>query len=62
MVDTFTRFCPTLDPRFHYRGEDVVQTLERVCRSIGYPHTIRVDQGSEFVSRDLDLWAETPMA
>ena len=25
--------------------------------TIGYPKTIRVDQGSEFVSRDLDLWA-----
>jgi transposase InsO family protein len=24
-----------------------------------YPTTIRVDQGSEFVSRDLDLWAYT---
>ncbi|CAK02856.1 putative transposase-related protein (plasmid) [Rhizobium johnstonii 3841] len=38
-------------------GEDVVQTLERVCRNVGYPKTIRVDQGTEFVSRDLDLWA-----
>ena len=57
VVDTFTRFCPTLDPRFGYQGEDVVQTLERVCGSIGYPQTIRVDQGSEFVSRDPDLWA-----
>ena len=35
----------------------MVQTLERVCASSGYPTTIRVDQGSEFVSRDLDLWA-----
>lgn len=26
---------------------------------IGYPKTIRVDQGSEFISRDLDLWAYT---
>jgi hypothetical protein len=34
-------------------------TLERVCGEIGYPRTIRVDQGSEFVSRDLDLWAYT---
>ena len=25
----------------------------------GYPKTIRVDQGSEFISRDLDLWAYT---
>ena len=36
-----------------------MQTLERVCGSIGYPQTIRVDQGSEFVSRDLALWAYT---
>jgi putative transposase len=40
-----------------YRGEDVVQVLERTCAGIDYPRTIRVDQGSEFVSRDLDLWA-----
>lgn len=57
VVDTFSRFCPVLDPRFSYRGEDVVVTLERACRVTGYPKTIRVDQGTEFVSRDLDLWA-----
>ncbi len=44
-------------PRFSYRAENVVATLERVCAKLGYPKTIRVDQGSEFVSRDLDLWA-----
>jgi putative transposase len=32
MVDTFSRYVPVLDPRFSYRGEDVVQTLEDVCR------------------------------
>ena len=57
IVDTFTRFSPAVDPRFSYRGEDVVQTLERICRSVGYPKAIRVDNGSEFISRDLDLWA-----
>ncbi len=57
IVDTFSRFSPAVDARFSYRGEDVVLTLERICRSVGYPKTIRVDQGSEFISRDLDLWA-----
>ncbi len=57
VVDTFTRYVPVLDPRFSYRAEDVVRALEQVCPIVGYPKTIRVDQGSEFVSRDLDLWA-----
>jgi putative transposase len=46
---------PVKDARFSYRGEDVVATLDRICREIGYPKTIRVDNGSEFVSRDMDL-------
>jgi putative transposase len=57
VVDTFSRFSPIIDPRFSYRAENVVQALERICTNIGYPKTIRVDQGSEFVSRDMDLWA-----
>ena len=57
VVDIHSRLCPAADPRFAYRGEDVVQTLERVCATVGYPKTIRVDNGSEFISRDLDLWA-----
>jgi putative transposase len=57
IVDTFSRFSPAVDPRFSYRGEDVVLTLERICKTVGHPKTIRVDQGSEFVLRDLDNWA-----
>jgi putative transposase len=33
------------------------RSLEDVGRQLGFPKTIRVDQGTEFVSRDLDLWA-----
>ena len=35
VVDTFSRFCPVVDARFSYKGEDVVQTLERACRQVG---------------------------
>ena len=57
IVDTHSRCCPATHVRFQYRGEDVVQTLERICTKVGYPKTIRVDNSSEFISRDLDLWA-----
>jgi putative transposase len=57
IVDTFSRFSPAVEPRFSFSGADVVEVLEGVCKEVGFPATIRVDQGSEFVSRDLDLWA-----
>jgi putative transposase len=57
VVDTFSRFSPVIDPRFSYQAEDLVATLEQVCAATGCPKMIRVDQGSEFVSRDLDLGA-----
>lgn len=57
VVDIFTRLAPAIDVRQNYRGADVVETLEQAARTFGYPKTIRVDNGPEFVSRDLDLWA-----
>ncbi|MBP0617770.1 hypothetical protein J6595_19475 [Jiella sp. KSK16Y-1] len=30
VVNTFSRFSPVIDPRFSYRGEDVVRALERI--------------------------------
>lgn len=41
VVDTFPWFSPVIDPKFSYRGEDVVATLDHVCRQIGYPKTIK---------------------
>jgi len=35
-------------------------TLEPVCKTVGYPQTIRVDQKSEFASRDLDTCRSSP--
>ena len=57
VVDAFSRYAPVLDACFAHRGEDVVRTLDQTCRRTGYPKCIRVDPGSEFISRDLDLWA-----
>ena len=57
MLDTFTKFSPTIEPRLAWRGSSVVEVLEKVCRQYGFPRTIRVDQGPEFISKDLDLWA-----
>lgn len=48
-----------LNLQFSYRCEDAMGTLEGVCAQIGCPKSIRVDLGSEFISRDLDLWAYT---
>jgi len=57
VIDIFSRFSPALAPRFTFRGTDVVEILEGVCNAVGFRATIRVDQGSEFVSRDLGVWA-----
>ena len=34
-----------------------MEILEEVDRQVGFPAAIRVDQGTKFVSRDLDPWA-----
>jgi putative transposase len=57
IVDTFSRLSPGIDVRQSYRGMDVVETLERIAAETGYPKTIRVDNGPEFISKELDLWA-----
>ncbi len=57
IVDAFTRLSPAIDVRQKYLGLDVVETLGRVTKVYGLPKTIRVDNGPEFISKDLDLWA-----
>jgi putative transposase len=36
IVDTFSRFSPAVEPRFNFRGADVVEVLERVGRQGGF--------------------------
>jgi putative transposase len=57
IVDTLSRLSPAIDVRHSYRGSDVIETLERGAAMFGCPRTIRVDNGPEFISKELDLWA-----
>lgn len=47
-----------LRPRFLLaQGADVVAVLERASETAGNPTAIRLDNGPEFISREVDLWA-----
>jgi len=57
IIDNFARLSPALDVRHSYKGSDVVDTLERIAAVYGRPRRVRVGNGPEFISKDLDLWA-----
>ncbi len=57
LVDNHTRESLALHVDQRVRGRDVVRILERVVDVHGLPSAIRVDNGPEFLSKDLDLWA-----
>lgn len=51
VVDNYTRESLAIDVGQSLRGEDVVATLNRIAAHRGLPATIKVDNGSEFISR-----------
>jgi putative transposase len=57
VIDKFSRLCPAIGVRKNYKAHDVVETLEGAVKTYGCPRRIRVDNGPEFISTDLDLWA-----
>jgi putative transposase len=57
LVDNFSRESLALRASDRFRGDDVVKVLEAVSAQRGWPQTIRVDNGPEFVSKSLDWWA-----
>ncbi len=57
IVDAFGKLCPAIGVGYRYRATDVVDTLDQAVKEYGCPKTIRVDNGPEFISKELDLWA-----
>jgi putative transposase len=57
IVDAFSKVSPAIDVRSRYTGADVVAALERITEEYGTPNSCRVDNGPEFISKDLDVWA-----
>ena len=59
VVDTWSRVCPVMRVCRSATAMEVIGGLEQARSQYGVPKVIRVDQGSQFTSKELDLWAYT---
>lgn len=59
VVDQFTRECLCLHADTALSGEKVAAALDKVVALRGAPESITVDNGTEFASKAMDLWAYT---
>lgn len=57
LVDNFSRECLAAEVGQRFTGEQVCAVLDRIAAERGLPAEIRVDNGPEFTSKALDLWA-----
>ncbi len=58
VVGNFSRKCLAIHAGKSLRGSDVVGAMERITeRTNSLPRRIKVDNGSEFISKVLDKWA-----
>jgi putative transposase len=57
MLDTQSRICPVLRVCWIATAWEVIPALDEAVQRFGKSKIIRVDQGCQFTSRELDLWA-----
>ena len=57
VVDVFTRECLAIEADQSLKGEDVVRVLNRIKMQRGVPKMVFCDNGTEFTSQAMDLWA-----
>jgi putative transposase len=57
VVDQYTRECLCAHAERSQTGEKVAEQLSRIVALRGAPETITSDNGSEFISKAMDVWA-----
>jgi putative transposase len=57
IVDVYTREAVAIEVGQSLKGDDVVRTLNRLKLERGVPKVLFCDNGSEFTSHAMDLWA-----
>lgn len=57
VVDQWSRLSPELEPGISLTGRHVVAAVQRIGAMTGFPASITVDHGTEFMSKALDVWA-----
>ena len=57
ILDIYTREGVAIEAGQSLKGEDVVRVLNRLKRERGVPKFLFCDNGSEFTSQAMDLWA-----
>jgi putative transposase len=59
IVDVYTREAVAIEVGQSLKGDDVVRTLNRLKLERGVPKVLFCDNGSEFTSQAMDLWANS---
>ena len=59
VIDQYTRECLTRHADTTLSGEKVATALDNIVVLRGAPRSITVDNGTEFASKTMDLWAYT---
>jgi len=57
VVDVFTRESLAIEVGQSLKGEDVMRVLSRIASQRAMPKTLFCDNGTEFTSQAMDLWA-----
>lgn len=57
IIDNYSRQCPAIEVDTSIGAIRVARVLDMLREIIGLPKIIRVDNGSEFISKTLDKWA-----